>query len=294
MVEGRSVWRVVVIALSLALALAAGAFFGASVFTEAEQQPVPSPILDDGIPITVGRGDIRSTVVLNGAVQADAPISLLAPADGKVTSLAVEPNSDVGAGDTVAELSGGEVVTTPVDGIVTALVVVAGQDVAAGEALGTVAPATFHVAALVAPEALYRLYDAQLSIQALIDRGPAPFNCPLSSLGAEAADGGNPSDAPVLLRCQVPDDVRAFSGVPVTLAVETGRANNVVIVPVSAVAGRSGSGVVTLLEGDERFNVTVELGITDGANVEVRSGLTEGQRILDLPNLNLPVDQSDD
>jgi len=292
--EHRSVWRAILVALRLALAVAAGVFIGALVFTEPVLQTDPPPVDDRGKPITVARGDIRSTVVLDGSVRADAPMSLPSPADGKVASLAVDLNSELAAGDALVELDGGEVLTTPVEGIVTAIDVVVGQDVAAGDTMVTVAPAAFHVAALVPPEALYRLYDAELSIQALIEHGPAPFDCPILSLGAEAADGGNPLDAPVLLRCQIPADVRTFSGVPVTLAVETGRAIDVVIVPVSAVAGRSDSGVVTLVEGDERRSVTVELGITDGANVEIRSGLSEGQRILDLPDLDLPLDRPDD
>jgi len=61
-----------------------------------------------------------------------------------------------------------------------------------------------------------------------------------------------------------------------------------VVVPLSAVAGRQGSGEVTLITPGGPQIVKVTLGITDGVNVEITNGLSAGDMISPLaPDLSL-------
>lgn len=138
--------------------------------------------------------------------------------------------------------------------------------------------------AVVPPELLYRFYDPPRSISVKLDRGPGPFDCPLVSLGAADAASNDPLSAPVELRCRIPQDIRAFPGVRVKIAVVTGEARNVLILPVTAVAGESDQGYVTLLRNGERIRRDVQLGLTDGTNIEIRAGLAEGDRVLVPPD----------
>ncbi|XCB30445.1 hypothetical protein RQN30_03310 [Arcanobacterium hippocoleae] len=68
----------------------------------------------------------------------------------------------------------------------------------------------------------------------------------------------------------------------------TGQARaDVLAVPVSAVAGRTGKGSVTLVKDGHSSLVEVGLGVTDGAYIEITSGLSDGDTISAVaPNLD--------
>lgn len=54
---------------------------------------------------------------------------------------------------------------------------------------------------------------------------------------------------------------------------------DVLALPVSAVAGRMGKGAVTLMKDGNSSVVEVSLGVSDGAYIEITSGLSEGDVI---------------
>jgi multidrug efflux pump subunit AcrA (membrane-fusion protein) len=236
------------------------------------------------------RRDIRSVLVLDGVAVAATPVELAAPEAGTVATV-VASGSDVAAGGSVAsiETAAGRVeVPAPESGVVAAVLVRAGQALAAGDVIATVAPRRFEIVAPVEPAQQYRLFEPPTGIVATIERGPGPFDCPFVSIGADA-EGGNPLEAPVLLRCRVPDDIRVFSGVIVRIGVTTGQATDVLALPVEAVAGLADVGFVTVVTSDgghERRDVT--LGLTDGVNVEILAGLTEADQVLSPPDLAGP------
>jgi multidrug efflux pump subunit AcrA (membrane-fusion protein) len=63
---------------------------------------------------------------------------------------------------------------------------------------------------------------------------------------------------------------------------------NALVVPVEAVAGGQGKGTVEVVKDDgTKQLVEVELGLTDGQVIEIRSGLT-GEEKLSVPGPNLP------
>ena len=62
---------------------------------------------------------------------------------------------------------------------------------------------------------------------------------------------------------------------------------DVLAIPVSAVAGRTGKGAVTLVKGENSSLLEVGLGVSDGAYIEITSGLSEGDVISTVaPNLD--------
>lgn len=70
-------------------------------------------------------------------------------------------------------------------------------------------------------------------------------------------------------------------GVQVRITVVIARAEDVLTVPLaSVVSGQTGGPAVRVLEGDETTLIDVELGLTSGAWVEVRSGLDGGERVV--------------
>ncbi|WP_306745477.1 efflux RND transporter periplasmic adaptor subunit [Saccharothrix yanglingensis] len=196
--------------------------------------------------------------------------------------------------------------------------------VTAGMPIASAKHGGYGIVADISGEQAYRIADAaQGVVQAQIKNGPGPFPCAL--LGTIAAlPGGTvpaepppprqeqgtkpgetavpgppqrqeqppdtPSSEPTGLRlvCTAPADVTLINGAAATLELVTATAANALVVPVEAVAGGQGKGKVDVVGADGRRETRdVELGLTDGKVVEVRSGLT-GDETLAVPGPNLP------
>lgn len=250
-------------ALAAALLLAAGCGGPDRSFTGAP------PRAAVGAPVaTVERGSVTRTVVVQATVVADARVRVTAPAAGTyyVTGGTITYRSGPGPARPLRLPTGVEVVRPLIPS-------------------GTAVPANYPVAdarvarfALVAPldaATTYKLYDPPLRAVGEVKEGPGPFPCPLADRVPSSGDRG------LTLACVVPPDLRVFAGMPALVAVTTGEASDVLLLPVEAVAGTVQRGVVWLLASDgRRVRREVELGLTDGARIEVRTGLREGDRVL--------------
>ena len=167
-------------------------------------------------------------------------------------------------------------------GVVSEVKVMPDQVVNVGDEIMTINPGGFVATAEIEPTLLYRLYEPPFPIRVAIDRGPAPFDCVFLSIGSPipAEDVLNTKPR---ITCQVPADMKVFSGIRAKMAVTTASAKEVLTVPVSAVAGQAQNGVVTVVGSNGSLqDREVELGITDGVRVEIRSGLALDEKILDL------------
>jgi hypothetical protein len=172
----------------------------------------------------------------------------------------------------------------------------------------------------------YQITDGLTSVQAQIKNGPGPFACAVlgtiaalpagtvpapppaapatgapagpAQIAAAAAGGGagggagpngQQSEATGMrLVCTPPADVKLINGATATVEVVTAKASNALVLPVEAVAGSQGHGKVDVVGPDQtRQTRDVELGLTDGRMVEIRSGLT-GDETIAVPGPNLP------
>lgn len=75
-------------------------------------------------------------------------------------------------------------------------------------------------------------------------------------------------------------DPRLRHGMSVTARIEVENARGVLAVPEEAVTEAGGRPMVTRVVGEEAVPTPVQLGVSDGRFVEVRSGLREGDRVL--------------
>jgi membrane fusion protein, multidrug efflux system len=75
--------------------------------------------------------------------------------------------------------------------------------------------------------------------------------------------------------------VTVFAGMGASMAIEAGRSDDVLVVPITAVQGSVQTGNVWVL-GDDGAPAQrqVTLGLSDGDQIEVRDGLTEGESVL--------------
>lgn len=101
----------------------------------------------------------------------------------------------------------------------------------------------------------------------------------MSGAGMDASGGGESSGAGI--DCTIPDDVRVFAGLSLSLSIDAGAAEDVLVVPITAVRGLTEKGTVWVIDPEtgEEVETEVELGLNDGAIVEVTEGLEEGQEI---------------
>jgi macrolide-specific efflux system membrane fusion protein len=193
-------------------------------------------------------------------------------------------------------------VLAPSSGTLSSLTVIHGQSVAIGDTTGQVAPPTFSVSGSLSPEQQYRLLTRPTEASVAITNGPAPFTCtglaittPLAGAdgsGADAGTGANTgngstggSGSGTTVRCAIPAGVTVFPGLAAQITIAGGKAENVLVVPTTAVKGSAETGVVWLVGADgATAEHPVTLGMNDGTNVQITDGLAEG----DLVNQFVP------
>ncbi|WP_304451725.1 peptidase M23 [Nocardiopsis sp. YSL2] len=265
-----------------------------------------------GVPVEVEMGSVDSLMVLDATVRAEPGEDVVARNGGTVTRVWVSDGSLVDSGAPVlnvavpdAAAGGGEdgegsgtrevSLYAPAEGRVSGL-----EDLRVGDVLepgavaANVAPDEFLAVASVPANDLYRFYEDPHDIMLEITEGPPAAECEFLSLGAaeggasggEGAgageEGGGGGGGSTELSCRVPSDLRVFEGVTGKMSIATGGAENVLVIPVTAVRGTSESGEVIVVASDGGEEVReVELGVSDGSSVEVVSGLSVGDQVLD-------------
>ena len=286
-----------VVAAAIAVALVKLAFFGTSTAGTGGEQPTGG-FADPQVPVMIST--VSNDVVLSGTVKADDAVAVKSPLDGTVLTVDVGIGSTVEAGQQFGIVKGvnsaGKAITVgivaPVAGTISALSIVPNQATTAGTVVVQIAPPGFYVTATVQPVDRYRLVDAPTEAQVTVSGGPAPFTCvnltvrtPLA--GAAGGDDSDPNADPnagsgTTARCTVPADVTVFPDLVAQLTISAGIAENVLVVPVTAVLGAAESGVVYVIDPEtgETEERTVTLGLSDGINVEVVDGLTEGELVM--------------
>lgn len=281
--------RIVVFA-AIAAALIKLAFFADPPREEGPAFP-GAEIFEPQVPVSLGT--IRNDVILDGTVNADAAVAVPATLAGEVAEVYVKEGQHVEAGQELALLKGfydngmtrWSKVTAPRAGTLSSFTALVGQQVSVGDPVGRIAPPSFNVTATIPPTEQYRLTTQPTEATVTIVGGPAPFTCTGLTIstplpGADGQDG-EPSAAGATVKCAVPGDVRVFAGLTAQLTLAGGMAENVLVVPTTAVEGGSGTGIVHVVGPDgatEPRDVT--LGLSDGISVEVTGGLEEGELIL--------------
>ncbi|RBY86725.1 secretion protein HlyD [Blastococcus sp. TBT05-19] len=317
------VWSVIAVALVVL------AFRGGSD-TDVSAGP-GAPVLDLSSPVVpVARGTVANTVTVTGTVVADDAVPVRATAAGTVRRILAGQGTAVAAGQPLLEIrveeqlqpttgtdaEGNPTVTprpprvrtvavlAPTGGTVSAMDALVDQVVAVGDKVGAIGPGTLSVTAPLTQAEQFRLLAPPSTAEVTVEGGPAPFTCTGLALGAAPAptgddDGlGGPVGPPssgggTTARCAVPAGTTVFAGMAVTVAVNAGTAEDVLVVPITAVQGSVQRGNVWVVgEDGAQEERPVVLGLSDGDQIEVREGLTEGEQVLQF--IPVPDDTVDD
>jgi multidrug efflux pump subunit AcrA (membrane-fusion protein) len=288
------VWRrwVFPILMVLVFGLIAASLAKLAFFDEATADPEqPSAVIMDPV-VEVTRGTVTNQLVLQATVARDDDVTVRSELNGTVVGVHASTGADVSAGQALLTVRQDDTgrhfeIQAPEAGKLLSADTVIGQSVTVGGEVAKLSPARFHVLGTVQPVQLYRLLAAPGEGTVTITGGPAPFTC--TGLGTQVAQDGTTS-----VICKVPGDQVVFPGLPAELTIDVGVAEDVLVVPATAVKGGSGSGLVWVDAGDgsEPVERQVKLGVTDGALVEVLEGLEEGEQIRQfVPGSAAPVEE---
>lgn len=297
-------WMRLVILAVIAIALVKFAFFPAGA-TKDDAGLAPKADFSEST-VSVSRGSVASTVTASGTVQQDGARQLKATLEGNVIAFNVNEGQQVAAGDAIAQVQqtirGEDTVTTDAEGNqttvpgrvdyksewITAPVagavhfnVVKNQAVNPGDVVGTIQPSSFAVVAQLSADQMYRIPSAPDKATITIKNGPQPFECTGLTIDAKAGTQGTEEGTTatnIEARCPIPAGIQVFPGLQASMNITAGQAQDVLTLPATAVEGRYQKGYVYLPDHTKK---EVEIGLTDGQLVEIRSGLEEGEEVLE-------------
>ena len=176
--------------------------------------------------------------------------------------------------------------------------VIKDQETTVGTSIASISTGTYSATGTISAAQQYQLTQAPTSATLTIKSGPAPFACGNLKIGAGTASSStNSTAAPkdstdtssgdattVQVRCAVPADKKVFPGLKATISIAVGEAKGALTVPLTAVQGNYATGKVWVVPDPAKptktVETTVKLGINDGNQIVVTSGLKEGDSIL--------------
>jgi len=176
--------------------------------------------------------------------------------------------------------------------------VIKDQETTVGTSIASISTGTYSATGTISASQQYQLTQAPTSATITIKSGPAPFACnnlkigtgtasaPTNSTAApkDTTDASSGDGTTVQVRCAVPADKKVFPGLKATISIAVGEAKGALTVPLTAVQGNYATGKVWVVPDPAKptktVETTVKLGINDGNQIVVTSGLKEGDSIL--------------
>ncbi|WP_433832055.1 efflux RND transporter periplasmic adaptor subunit [Actinoplanes sp. CA-015351] len=296
--------------------------------SEDETAPTPS-LEERGTVLTTvkaERQDLTNKISLAGKVSINPVFGVVAPLSGEVRYVQRQPSKTPASKAvwvaTIWNSGQPREVTIPKGSILAGRLMDDRSEVSEGMPIVSARHGGYGIVADIDSAQAYRISGAVSSVTGQIKNGPGPFKCkpkgtiaalpagvipePAPTTAAPQASGAPapvPTEEPpaesggssgseatgLQLVCTPPDSVQLINGAEVTLDVVTGKAKDVLVLPVEAVAGSQGKGKVDIVdENRNRKTVDVTLGMTDGKVIEIKKGLT-GDETIAIPGPNLPT-----
>ena len=296
--------------------------FTASACTGTESPDQTPGLIDRGTVMTTAkpsRQDLTSRISLSGTVTLNPVFGIVAPIAGQIRYVNVTAPLGTPTKPTrVANIYVGGKATridVPAGSTFAGRLVDDRSTVTIGMPIVSAKYAGYGIVANIDGAQAYQISDALTSVQAQISSGPGPFACAVLGTIAALPSGTipeppppavDPTAPPVMpvpdpiapqnpsestgmrLVCTPPVDAKLINGATATIQVTIATSANALVLPVEAVAGSQGKGKVNIVLPDGTTQTKdVELGLSDGEVIEIKSGLT-GDETVAVPGPNLP------
>lgn len=232
--------------------------------------------------VSVVRGTITPTVSTQTTIVPAVPFIISSPENGIFNS-AVELEEKITAGQIIGTVNGKEL-KSPVDGTITSIAP-SNESVPSNYPVAIVQYTGFalNVEADNFLSTLPEYAELKAKFQVYDGVGPTDMIAVVSPAADENAFTGIVPQKGIL-QCLISQTVDVKSGQSATVVITATTRNNVLILPLSVIAGRQSTGLVTVITPNgERVETKVTLGVTDGANIEILSGLEEGDVVSATP-----------
>lgn len=269
-VKKRRKWlKWVILAL---VVLAVAAWFG--VFSKATQSAAYNEV-------QTTMGSLTTYYNFDGVVHAKRTQTIAASAPDTVKTVYVEQNQQVEEGDKLYKTEGGETVRAGIDGEVTGLFVTQGSVLAAGEKA---------VQIIDMSDLEVRLNVDEYDVQAIVPGAPAEitvlamdsvFSGTVTSLDKNGTASGDLSY--YTARVDLEEGEGVYPGMQVSAKMLRAKAENAVLIKMNAIRFDEYNNPFVYLpsgENAEPVKTPVTVGISDGVNCEILSGVSAGQTVL--------------
>ena len=217
--------------------------------------------------VSVVRGTITPTVSTQTTIVPAVPFIISSPENG-IFNTAVELEEKITAGQIIGTVNGKEL-KSPVDGTITSIAP-SNESVPSNYPVAIVHYTGFalNVEADNFLSTLPEYAELKAKFQVYDGVGPTDMIAVVSPAADENAFTGIvPQEG--ILQCLISQTVDVKSGQSATVVITATTRNDVLILPLSVIAGRQGTGLVTVITPNgERVETKVTLGVTDGANIE--------------------------
>ena len=251
--------------------------------------------------VTVTKADVKSAVDIDGQVVADAPTQVPATSVGTVARLYFDNGAAVTSGEPILTIKKTETVTTTdngsngsngANGSSDSKGTNGSADSSDSDSKADTTPKTtekvtyIDVYAPTTGTINYSVIKDQETTVGNLKIGTGTASSPTNSTAApkDSADTSSGDATTVQVRCAVPADKKVFPGLKATISIAVGEAKGALTVPLTAVQGNYATGKVWLVPDPTKptktVETTVKLGINDGNQIVVTSGLKEGDSIL--------------
>ena len=266
----RIVRRIVTLVIVLAL-LAGVGWYGYGMLKQ------EYTVTYDGYTATIS--SISNSLSFSGNLQLIDSASYAASANTSVRKVYVEAGQDVTEGDNLLRLSNGDTIKAEFDGRVNSLSVAEGDEVISGDALVQVADFTHMKVSFRVDE--YDILDVSVGQACTVTATATEktFQSEIASIDYISSAGGSVAYYTAVAYVDVDEGV--YPGMQTTVAIPQEEAENVVILKMDALSFDETNSAYVYMYNDagELEEVPVEVGVSNGNYVEIKSGLSEGDEV---------------
>lgn len=229
---------------------------------------------------TASTGSISNALSFSGSLQLIDSANYMASSDATVRSVYVAEGDQVKENDRLVRLSDGETIKAEFDGRVNKVNVETDEKVYAGDSLVQIADFN-HMRVQVRIDE-YDISDVRVGDACTVTATATEktFQSQISSIDYISASGGNVAYYTAIVYVDITEE-GVYPGMQVTVTVPQEQAENVVVLKMDALSfDETNSAYVWMKNGEgeeaELTKVPVEVGVSNGNYVEIKSGLSDG------------------
>ena len=230
---------------------------------------------------TTATGSISNALSFSGSLQLIDSKTYTASSDTTVRAVYVSVGDDVKAGDRLMRLANGETIKADFDGRVNTLNVEAGDSVTGTTSLVQVADFAHMKVSIRVDEYDIASVAVGQACRVTATATEKQFDSTIASIDYISASSGNVAYYTATAYVDVNPDEGVYPGMQVTVTVPQEEAQNVVVLSMNALSfdERNSAFVYTMGEDGAMVPTPVEVGVSNGSYVEIRSGLNSGDTV---------------